>query len=151
MADPSSIVGSVVDVVAGSVVIASGLHDVIQRFGIEVSDAEGIISLAGELSYFSIVLDELRKILDVSASEPAASDQLLGSIAQTMDMCKTMFKDISWMVGQVANGERRGSEDFRMRLNWIFGDGRVKVLKATLVSLTATLGLMLQTLRFATR
>lgn len=146
MADPLSITAGVVGVAAGGIALASRLHDLVDRFGGALADIEGI---ASELNFFSIVLDELSKILNVPASQQIASDQLMMSIREIMEKCKLVFKEINQMIAKANGAKKGGLANFKTKVKWVFRDTRVRSVKATLESLKATLGLMLQTLRLA--
>jgi hypothetical protein len=141
MADSISVVTGIFGVASAGFKLATGLYDMLDRY----EGAQGSIeSIASDLNFFAVVLEELGGLLNVPASQNVASDRLLSSIGDIMEKCKLLFKDINKMIFR-ANGSKRSR--IGQSISWIFREGKIRTVKATLDSLKTTLVLMLQTLK----
>ena len=141
MADPLTVVTGILGVASAGLKLATGLYDILDRYE---GAQDSIESIASDLNFFAVVLEDLGGLLNVPASQNVASDRLLRSIGDIMEKCKLLFKDINRMVFR-ANGSKRSK--ISQGIGWIFREGKVRTVKATLDSLKSTLGLMLQTLK----
>lgn len=141
MSKPNIVAASVFGVASAGLRLASSLYDI--KIGSEGAQ-DSIESIASDLNFFAMVLEDLGHVLNAPSSQSMVSERLLESIKQIIEKCKILFKDINRMIRKL-----NGSKLVRLGqgIGWNFQEGRVKTLKATLDSLKSTLGLMLHTLK----
>lgn len=140
MADPLSVIASVISVATAGIVIATTLHNLVDRFGTAFNDIEIISS---DLNGFSIVLREVANKLNVPASQRIASDRLIDGLTKLMETCKVLFVDIRRMISKVYGDK---ITQFKTKVRWIFRETRIRGIKATLECQKSTLNLMLHIL-----
>lgn len=141
MADPTTLVAGIFGVAAAGLKLATGLYEILDSYD---GALDSIESIASDLSFFAVVLEELGGLLNVPASQNIASDRLVESIEAIMEKCKVLFKDINKMIFKTRGSMR---SKISQSIGWIFREKKVRTVKATLDSLKSTLGLMLQTLK----
>jgi hypothetical protein len=140
MADPLSVIASVIGVASAGITISTTLHNLVDRFGTAFDDIEVISS---DLNGFSIVLREVGNKLNVPNSQRIASDPLIEGLRNLMETCKVLFVDIRRMIGKVYGDK---ITQFKTKARWIFREAKIRGIKATLECQKTTLNLMLQIL-----
>ena len=139
MAEPFSIATGVVGIVAAGVQLSSALYSVCEKIG---NAQNSIESVASDLSFFVIVVDELGKIF--ASSEKLYSQELENGVRKVIERCRTLFREINCMIGKtkdVANSK------LKTKVAWVFRESKVNETRANLESLKSTLGLILHALR----
>ncbi|KAF8850599.1 hypothetical protein BDZ45DRAFT_751600 [Acephala macrosclerotiorum] len=137
MADPISIAVGIFSIASASIKLSTAVYDITDRLS---SAHENIETLAIDLSFFSVVLDELGKILDVPKSKCIASDRLFGSIKNICEECKNLHK----INKKITKSKSTRKFNFKTKVRCIFEEGKVARIKASLDGLKATLGVVSQ-------
>ena len=139
MGDPFSIAAGAVGIVAAGVQLSSSLYDICEKISTAQNDIENI---AGDLSFFVIIVDELSKIF--KSPKKVYSPELETSVRKIIERCRTIFKQIKRMIGKTADVPKL---QLKAKVAWVFRESKVRETRANLDSLKSTLGLILQTLR----
>ncbi|KAL1635667.1 hypothetical protein SLS58_010170 [Diplodia intermedia] len=147
MADPLSIVGSIVGIAATGVSVSLTLYQFAEEVGSAAKDAKQIGS---EISNFCFILRILASTLEEA---DAASVLHCKDVAEKMnERCLGMFVEIIELVHELQRhvgipGES-GSK-WSKRIRWALQKPRIMYLRASLDTYKATLSLMLETLHLA--
>lgn len=89
MADPLSVIASIVGVAAAAIKMTTALNSIIDRYE-TAQDQVG--QIANDLNLFSLTLEQLVDILNVPKDERVVTDVLIGSVQSIMNTCRPLFK-----------------------------------------------------------
>ena len=143
MADPISIISGIVGITAAAIKLSTELYNLCDNI---TSSQNQIEDLAGDLTDFSLVVDELRRIFE--RRDQIGSRQLIESVKGVLDKCMDQFIEIRLMIGK-AESESPSKTRLRIRVAWIFRQQKVQRIMSRLNANKSTLLLMLQTLQIA--
>lgn len=139
MADPLSVVATIFGLVGAGARLSTSLYDICETIG---SAQEEVEEIAGDLSFFVVVVDELGKVF--AAPKRIYSDKLESSVRDILKRCRHVFRKINRMIDRTAGLPKL---KLQSKVMWVFRKGKVLEVKANLESLKSTLSLILQTLK----
>ncbi len=141
MADPLSVVASIVAISSAAVQISKTLYKVADAL---VGTNSEIESIASEVETFSDVLEDLREILD--EAEDIITPKALKHANTLLSKCKGVFETIQQMLAPYKDIDRIS---FWHSIQWNFKRERVKPMRCRLEALKSTLLVWLGTVRLA--
>ncbi|KAI9892830.1 MAG: hypothetical protein M1814_000989 [Vezdaea aestivalis] len=142
MAEPLSIVASIVGIGLAATQLSQGIYGLISTMRGAQSEMQ---TIAIDLTCFSAVVDELAEQL--SAPHRIYSNEMAKSLRKVIGCCRDNFKEIKVMVKK--EKACRAKKGLQFGFLWIFRGPKMRKITALLNSLKLTLSVFLQTLKLA--
>ncbi|KAF1983333.1 hypothetical protein K402DRAFT_177475 [Aulographum hederae CBS 113979] len=166
MADPISIVASIIGISSAGIKLSTTLYTYAET---AFNADKALVDVARDVSLTSSVLGELGSILDIQESgegdgnekrkrKNALSPTALKSAGEAVEGCRKVFGEIEGVVGAMIGGNGKGNgaktgKTVKMgmakRLRWPLKEPRIRLLLGNLERLKTTLLLILNVLLYA--